>query len=191
MKTMTKKIILASLSPRRTELLNLIHIPHEVIPSCVKEIVDKTLSPKEIVKSLSYQKASDVASRNQEHIVIGADTIVVVDDQILGKPKSESDAFRMLKLLENRHHQVLTGVTIIYQNEVTSFVCSSDVYFYEMTDDEIYEYIKTENVYDKAGSYAIQGMCARYIKKIDGDYYNIMGLPISKVYQVLKEKRYI
>jgi len=185
------KIILASLSPRRTELLNLIGINHTVIPSTVLEVVDETLSKEEIVISLATQKAKDVARKNPYDLVIGADTIVAIDDQILGKPKDEADAIRMLKLLQNRHHQVLTGVCIIYQNEVTSFFCKSDVYFYPMSIEEIKEYIEVENVYDKAGSYAIQGMCARYIKKIDGDYYNIMGLPISALYQALKEKNYI
>lgn len=182
-------IILASNSPRRTEILNLANICHTVIPSHVKEVVKDSLTPTEIVMDLSYQKAYDVFKNHKEDLVIGSDTIVVIDNNILGKPKDKEDAIRMLSMLSGKTHEVITGVCIIYQNEVIKFYDTSFVSFYDMSFDEIEEYISRDNVYDKAGSYAIQESCCKYIKKIDGDYYNIMGLPISKLYQILKEKK--
>lgn len=182
-------IILASNSPRRTEILTLANIPHIVIPSSVEEVVKEGLTPPEIVMDLSYQKAFDVFANHKEDLVIGSDTIVVVDNTILGKPKDKEDAVRMLSMLSGKTHEVITGVSIIYKEEVIKFYDISLVTFYEMSLKEIEEYISRDNVYDKAGSYAIQESCCKHIKKIDGDYYNIMGLPISKLYQILKEKK--
>lgn len=183
------KIILASKSPRRTELLSLIGIKHEIIPSTIQEVIKNNLSPKEIVEDLSYQKAIDVASKYPNDLIIGADTIVVVNDKILGKPKDYNDAFNMLKELQGNKHQVITGVTIINGNNINTFSEIAEVIFYPMTDKEIDEYINTKDVYDKAGSYAIQGICARHIKEIKGDYNTIVGLPVSRIYQILKEMK--
>lgn len=180
------KIILASKSPRRTELLNQIGIKHEVIPSTVEEIIKTHLSPQEIVEDLSLQKAMDVFNKYPNNIVIGADTIVVINNKILGKPKDYNDAFNMLKELQDNVHQVITGVTIISDNKINTFSEVAEVIFYPMSDEEIDEYINTKDVYDKAGSYAIQGMCAKHIKAIRGDYNTIVGLPISRIYQILK-----
>ena len=182
-------IILASNSPRRTEILTLAKIPHKVIPSKVKEVVKEGLTPYEIVVDLSYQKASDVFKDHPNDLVIGSDTIVVIDNIVLGKPKDFDDAVRMLQMLSGRTHEVITGVTLIHKEEIIKFYEVSLLTFYEMSLEEIKEYISTDNVYDKAGSYAIQESCCKHIKKIDGDYYNIMGLPISKIYQVMKEKK--
>lgn len=180
-------IILASSSPRRTEILNLAKIKHQIIPSTCEEKIDPTLIPIEVVLSLAKMKALDVAKDHYNELVIGADTIVSIDNLILGKPKNELDAIRMLKLLSGRTHQVITGVAIIYQNQVEVFHEITSVTFSKLSEEEILNYIKEENVYDKAGSYAIQGIFCKYITKIDGDYYNVMGLPIAKLYQKLKE----
>lgn len=180
-------IILASSSPRRTEILTLAKIPHLVIPSTIEEKIEKGLTPEQVVMELSYQKASDVAKKYPNDLVIGADTIVVIDNEILGKPKLYQDAFRMLSKLSNRTHQVITGVTIIKNKKVDKFYVTSLVTFNEMTDKEIDEYINSEYIYDKAGSYAIQGSCSKFIKKIEGDYYNIVGLPISTIYEKIKK----
>lgn len=179
-------IILASASPRRTEILELAHIKHIVIPSSCEEIIDETLTPAETVQSLAIQKALDIYKQYPNDIVIGADTIVVIDNQILGKPKNEEEAIAMLSKLSNRTHKVITGVAIYSKDEKIVFAEETLVTFKELTKENILEYIHSENVYDKAGAYAIQGMSCRYIEKIDGDYYNVMGLPISSVYEKLK-----
>lgn len=170
-------IILASKSPRRTEILSMMNIDHLVIPSKEKEVIDPSLKPTEVVMSLAYQKAKSVAVSYPNDLVIGADTIVVINNEILGKPKDYNDAVRMLSLLENNTHQVITGVSIIKEHYIDTFHVVSNVTFKPMTKEEIDEYISLENVYDKAGSYAIQGEHATFIDHIEGDYYNIVGLP--------------
>lgn len=170
-------IILASKSPRRTEILSMLNIPHQIIPSEEDEIIDEKLSPIEVVKSLAYQKAKSIFRNHQDAVVIGSDTIVVINDEILGKPKDEQDAIRMLSLLQNTHHQVITGVSIISKEKTDTFAEISNVYFKPMSIDDIKEYMEKDNVYDKAGAYAIQSPHATFVEKIDGDFYNIMGLP--------------
>lgn len=182
------KIILASLSPRRHEILNLVKIPHEVVPSHSQEKVQSMSNPEEMVLEISYQKASEIAKLYPRDIVIGADTMVVIDDTILGKPKNKEESIKMLTMLSGRTHQVLTGVCVIANGKVIKFVEKSDVTFYDLREDEILNYINNDVVYDKAGSYAIQSMCAKYIKEIRGDYYNIVGLPIGKLYHILKQE---
>ncbi len=183
-------IILASASPRRTEILNLANIKHQVIPSTCKEVIENNLKPHEVVESLSYQKAKDVYQNNQESLVIGADTIVTIDHLILGKPHREEEAIHMLQRLSGRTHQVITGVTIIYQGVVKTFHEITEVTFAPLTTNQIKNYIQTENVYDKAGSYAVQGSFCKFISKINGDFYNVVGLPISRLYKELKEFNY-
>lgn len=175
-----KEIILASASPRRTEILSLANIKHRIVVKEHQERIDESKSPEDIVKDLAYQKALAVYKDNKNEIVLGADTVVVLDE-ILGKPKNREDAFRMLKKLSNKTHKVITGVAILSKETNRIFSETTNVTFRNMTDEEIYEYIDSENVYDKAGAYAIQGMAAKYITKIEGDYYNVMGLPISHV----------
>lgn len=181
------QIILASGSPRRTEILTLAHINHKVIPSTCEEIIDSSLTPNDVAESLSYQKALDVFKKNLDSLVIGADTIVTVDEKILGKPKNYEDAIYMLQLLSNRTHQVITGVTIMKEGKVKTFHEVTYVTVVKLTNDEIKDYIDNENIYDKAGSYAIQGMFSKYISSIKGEYYNVVGLPIARLYHELKE----
>lgn len=180
-------IILASASPRRTEILKLAGIKHQVIPSHCKEHIEKGLQPFEVVESLSYQKAIDVFEQHKESIVIGADTIVVIDNCILGKPHHEEEAIQMLSLLSHRTHQVITGVTIMAKDFIKTFHEVTYVTIDELSQEQIKQYICLENVYDKAGSYAVQGNFCKFISKIDGDFYNVVGLPISKLYKELKE----
>lgn len=184
------KIILASASPRRKELLGKIGMEFEITPAKGEEIITEVL-PWEVVKELSLQKAKEIANKQQgECIVIGADTIVAKDDQIMGKPKDEEDAFRMLSEISGTSHQVYTGVTMIRtgkDEKTVTFAEKTEVYLYEMTAEEIHRYIATGTCMDKAGAYGIQGDFAIYVKGIEGDYYNVVGLPIGKVYQQLKE----
>ena len=183
-------IILASKSPRRLELLRQIGIPVTVVPSQVKEII-LGQSPEEIVRGLSEQKCTDTAASVTDGCVIGADTIVVLDGEILGKPKDEAEAFVMLSALSGRSHEVYTGVTMVQkmegvQTKKETFAVCTSVHVCPMSEDEILAYIATGDPMDKAGAYGIQGIFARHVEKIDGDYYNVVGLPVSAVYQKLK-----
>ena len=169
-------IILASNSPRRTQILTLAQIYHQVVPSACEETIAQNLEPYEVVESLSYQKAADVAKKYPNDIIIGADTIVVIDNQILGKPKNEQEAILMLEKLSAKTHHVITGITILSKNRCKTF--------HEITKVEIAQLSKQDIT---TGSYGIQGVFCKYITKIEGDYYNVMGLPIAKVYKELKE----
>ncbi len=186
-----EKIILASGSPRRRELLSQIDIVYDVVLSNVEEHTEEIL-PDKLVMDLSRQKALEVASRVDEgKIVLGADTVVAVDDIILGKPSSRDHAFLMIKSISGRQHSVYTGVTLVKRNgsfeKIVSFSEKTDVYVKEMSDDEIWTYIDTNEPMDKAGAYGIQGRFAAFVEKINGDYNNIVGLPISRVYDELKK----
>lgn len=190
------KTILASASPRRRELLEQIGIPFEVQVSHVEEVVTST-EPAKVVEELSAQKAGAVmASLGEETgplLVIGADTVVAVDGSILGKPLEEADAVGMLKRLSGRGHQVYTGVTLLYRaggNESVQKKCFHEmtrVFFWPMSEEEIRDYVATGDPMDKAGAYGIQGLCARYISGIEGDYNNVVGLPVGRLYQEIKE----
>lgn len=181
-------IVLASASPRRKELLEQVGICFTVKPSTCEEIISDT-DPARVVISLSHQKAVDVSKHEKNSLIIGCDTIVSIDNHILGKPKNREDAYRMLKLLQGNTHQVYTGVTVIHKNdeqeEIYSFYSSTDVCFYEMTDEQIYSYIDSGEPMDKAGAYGIQGKSAIYIKEIKGDYNTVVGLPVAMLYQTL------
>ena len=179
-------IILASGSPRRKELLSILGYPFEVIVSDFEETINENNKLKEEIKKLSFGKAKAVFDKHQDDLVIGADTIVTIDNKVLGKPKTEDKAYEMLKELSNKKHTVITGVTIMTKEKVDTFAVVSDVYFNKLSDEEINEYIKTKEPLDKAGGYAIQGLGSKFIKKIDGDYYAIMGLPVSELYTRLK-----
>ncbi|MGN1313507.1 MAG: Maf family protein [Lachnospiraceae bacterium] len=189
---MAEEIILASASPRRRELLSQIGIAHRVVPSQVEEILEGN-SPVEIVQNLARQKAEDVALslKLPGKLVLGADTVVVHDNQILGKPMDNEEAFRMLKGLQGNMHQVYTGVALVkYRETLESYVFYEEtrVYVYPMTNEEIQAYIDSMDGRDKAGGYGIQGPFAAYIQGIEGDYYNVMGLPIGRLYQELKRR---
>ncbi|MFZ3588328.1 Maf family protein [Bacillus sp. DJP31] len=180
-------LILASSSPRRKELLTNLGITFEVSSSSIEEIVDPSATPVENVLSLAQQKAMEVAKRFPSSYVIGADTMVTLGSIILGKPKNEEDAFRMLKLLSGVTHSVLTGVSIVKDAKATSFYVGTDVTFWELTDEEIHRYIETREPFDKAGSYGIQGLGSLFVKEIKGDYFSVVGLPISTLLRELKQ----
>lgn len=188
-----KKIILASASPRRRELMAQAGYEFEIQVSH-KEEVYTSETPDEIVKELALLKAKDIAEQNEtKHlIVIGADTVVAHKGAILGKPRSKEDAFEMIKGFQGDKHQVYTGVAILsYDAEgnetIVNHAVKTDVYVNSMTDEEIWKYIESDNVMDKAGSYGIQSGFAVHIEKIEGDYFNVVGLPISYIYQELKK----
>lgn len=183
---MIKPIILASASPRRQELLTLLDLEFDVIPSQVDEVIDPTMTDGDIVMDLAKQKAKDVATMYPEHIVLGFDTIVVKDHHILGKPEDDEDAKKMLTVLSNTVHQVLTGVAIYKSGKITTFYESTDVFFKRLTDLEISSYLDTKEPFDKAGAYGIQGKGARFVSKIVGDYYTVMGVPLHKLYLKLQ-----
>lgn len=198
------QIILASASPRRKELLEQIGLCFDVCPAKGEEIITKSV-PGEVVEELASQKAREVAGMvktygaeheelvtPQDVMVIGADTIVAYGEEILGKPKDEKDAFRMLSLLSGNTHAVYTGVSIILlaasgkAGELT-FHERTDVVMRHMDAQEIRRYIATGEPMDKAGAYGIQGKCAIFIDKIDGDYNNVVGLPVAAIYRELKK----
>lgn len=199
------KIILASASPRRRELLSALGVDYTVVVSGVEEKVTET-EPYRVVEQLSAQKAGDVlhklltaAKQNlddqtwdgaEDLLVIGADTSVALDGRILGKPVDEGDAARMLKLLSGRGHQVYTGVTLCYHScggtrQYVFHECTQ-VHFSPITEEEIGWYISTGEPMDKAGAYGIQGLGSRFVKAIEGDYSNVVGLPVARLYQELK-----
>lgn len=189
-------IILASASPRRQELLTQIGMKFKVVPSNIEEKA-KSKVPQEIVIELSEGKARDVfenlSEKEQEaSLVIGADTIVVYEGGIMGKPKSREKAVEMLSLLQGSTHQVYTGVTFMYHisgsRRQVSFYEKTDVSMYPMSAEEIRRYVDTGEPMDKAGAYGIQGKCAAYIKEIRGDYNNVVGLPVGRLYQEMKKQ---
>ncbi|WP_075982453.1 Maf family protein [Bacillus massilinigeriensis] len=178
-------LILASASPRRKELLENLHIPFQVSSSDVDESYDPQLSPQEVVMELASRKAKSVAEKNQEAYIIGSDTVVVIDEEILGKPKDKDEAFTMLKRLSGNTHSVYTGVAIASSKKVIQFYEKTDVVFWELTDDEINTYIDTNEPFDKAGAYGIQGFGSLLVKGIVGDYFTVVGLPISRTVREL------
>ncbi|UOE93303.1 Maf family protein [Alkalihalobacillus sp. LMS39] len=178
--------ILASNSPRRKELLQQVNIPFKTEPSQIEEVVKDSLNPSEVVVDLAYQKAADVLSRNPQAVVLGADTIVVANHQILGKPQSKEDARTMLSALSGTEHAVLTGVAIVSASKKELFFEETLVQFWELTDEEIEAYITTSEPFDKAGAYGIQGSGATLVKQIKGDYFSVVGLPIAKVVRTLQ-----
>lgn len=182
-------IILASKSPRRREILENTKVRFSIKESQIDEIIKVDESPKETVMRLAYEKALDVASNNKDSLVIGADTIVVINDQILGKPKNEEDAYNMIKLLSGKTHYVITGFALINLNLNKEVIdCEvSQVTFKELSESCIKDYIQTKESLDKAGAYGIQGYGGLLVKNIQGDYFNIVGLPISKISDCLQE----
>lgn len=181
------KLILASKSPRRKEILSYLNIPFEIIVSNADEEINPSNNLRDEIESLSFKKALAVFENNKDAVVIGADTIVTLDNQVLGKPKDADDAFAMLTLLQGRTHEVITGCTIISNKQSETFSTVTQVTFKPLTYDEINEYIKTKEPLDKAGAYAIQGEGGKFIKSINGDYYSVMGLPLSELDTRLKK----
>lgn len=185
-----KSIILASQSPRRSQLLKQINIPFTVQVSEVEEHINSIEgTPENKAQQLALMKARDVASKCKEGIIIGADTIVVLDNTIMGKPSDENEAFLMLKRLNGRQHRVITGLAVI---DVATGLTKVDyeetfVSFKKVSDETIQNYISTREPFGKAGAYGIQGLGAILVKKIDGCYYNVVGLPLSKLCSMLEE----
>jgi septum formation protein len=188
-------LVLASASPRRQELLRNAGIPFRVQPANVDETPQAGEMPREYAERLAREKALAVWRMHPAEIVLGADTIVVVDETILGKPRDAEDAFRMLRLLSGREHRVITGVCLMKsrgdsENSTPESKIASETTLVTMTaisDEEIRAYIATGEPMDKAGAYAIQGMASRWIPRIEGDYSNVVGLPVALVYRMLKE----
>lgn len=189
------RIILASASPRRSDLLGQAGISFETVVSSIEEVITKT-EPEEVVEELSRQKAFDVAESileegQDDFLVIGADTVVSIDGKILGKPKNVQNAKEMLGMLQGREHQVFTGVTFVLvqagKRQDRTFHEETEVWFYPMSNEEIDTYAESGEPEGKAGSYGIQGAGAIYIEKIKGDYNNVVGLPLARVYQEMKK----
>lgn len=182
------KYILASASPRRKELLARTRLDFTVIPSAITETITES-APSDIVMELARQKAMDVWKNHADmcDVVIGADTIVVYRDEILGKPADESEALDMLSMLADRTHQVYTGVSVIKGTAVNTFYECTQVTFYPICREDLLRYIKTGDPLDKAGAYGIQGDFSIHVKSIQGDYSNVVGLPIGRLYQELKK----
>lgn len=180
-------LILASESPRRKELLAVLGIPFSVVPSSIDESPMAGEDPEQFVVRVAREKGMEVASRVSQSIVLAADTVVTVDGEILGKPADELDAARMLRKLSGRDHWVYTAVSIVNQikHETLEGVDRTRVWFSDLTDEEILDYIRRENILDKAGAYAIQGYAGVYIPKIEGNYFNVMGLPLPLVHELL------
>jgi septum formation protein len=182
-----QRLILASGSPRRKELLEMANLPFEILASDIQERVPENATPEEIVQSLAYQKAKAIADMESDAYVLGADTIVVYNGLILGKPKTEQDAFETLKMLSGHTHEVLTGVAILSSRQKMTFYERTKVTFWELTDEEILNYIASGEPMDKAGSYGIQGRGSLFVKRIEGDYFSVVGLPIARTVRELRK----
>jgi len=186
------RIILASKSPRRKELMDLLGIDYEIMVSEADETIEEGLTLEEQSKRLGFVKAKAVFDQtNGDRIVIGSDTLVVKDGKLFGKPKDREDAINMINTIKNDKHQVITSVAVLVQKdgEYKEYLdCDiSDVYVADMTDKEIEAWVDSGKAYDKAGAYAIQLEFAKHIEKINGNYDSVIGLPINKVYNILKE----
>ncbi len=175
-----RKIILASASTRRHEILKLTGLKFSVCPSAYEEDLNLSLRPRELARHLSRKKAEAVANKYKDTIIIAADTFIVFKNKLLGKPHNEKDAEKMLRMLNGKAHSVITGFTIIDtgSNKILSRSVETKVYFKKLTREEISAYVRSKEPLDKAGAYAVQGLGAVFIEKIEGDFFNVMGLPI-------------
>ncbi len=183
-----RKVILASQSPRRQELIKLIFDNVEVLPAECDEALPDGIGAREAVEYLSKIKNEASAKLTDGgNLIISADTVVSVDDVILGKPIGKDDARRMISLLSGKVHQVYTGVTLSMNGESVTFSEKTDVEFYELSQEEIEEYISSSEPYDKAGAYGIQGKAGLLVKGINGDYYNVVGLPVARLKREILE----
>jgi len=187
-----KRIILASKSPRRKEILELCGYQPIIMVSDCDESLVKEKDPEKLVEELSLLKATAVAEKcMNDDMIIAADTIVVRDKTILGKPKTKKEAFEMIRSLSGRDHDVYTGVTIIYKkksgNKIKTFVDRTSVTVSEMTNCQIHAYVDSGEPMDKAGAYGIQGSFGKFIPKINGDFYTVMGLPMARTYEAIRE----
>ncbi len=182
------KILLASASPRRKELIKLISDNVRIVPADCDETVSEKLSAEETVLYLSKIKGKAVFGEiNDDEVIVSADTVVALDGKILGKPHSKEQAADMLKTLSGRIHRVYTGVTLMNKEKSISFSECTEVEFFKLSDEDIEKYIKTGEPFDKAGAYGIQGVGSLLVKKINGDYFNVVGLPVAHLYRELAE----
>lgn len=185
-----QNLILASSSPRRKELLENLRLTFTISSSEVDESFDPQLSPEEVVMDLAERKAQVIFQENPNAFVLGSDTIVVADGQILGKPADEKEAVSMLTMLSGKQHEVFTGVAILSTNGSTRFYEKTEVWFWELTDEEIHSYVQSGEPLDKAGAYGIQQLGSMLVKKINGDYFAVVGLPVARTYRELKRLGY-
>lgn len=179
-------LILASKSPRRIELLRLAGLDFKIVPAVGEEIVPDGLIPSEVVTFLAQQKAYEVAKRFPNDVIIGADTVVALGNTVMGKPEDKNDAFKMLSALSGKIHSVFTGVCIISGEKNITFFEETKVEFYPLSDEGIYRYIESGEPMDKAGAYGIQEKGCLLVKKIEGDFFNVVGLPVARVARELK-----
>jgi nucleoside triphosphate pyrophosphatase len=189
---MKPSLVLASQSPRRRELLGILGIPFEVIPADIAEVPGQGESPEQFVVRAAREKGIEVGARVSSSVVLSADTVVTIDGLILGKPVDEAHAIRMLHQLSGRQHVVYTAVCVIDQvhGEMHEALEKTRVWFNSMTDAQITDYVRREEVLDKAGAYAIQGLAGAYISKIEGNYGNVMGLPLPVVHDFLSRTKF-
>ncbi len=181
-----RNIILASKSPRRQELLKDLVSDFLIEPSSADEVVPDGTTAEQTPQVLAELKACDIAQKNKGDIVIGSDTLVIIDDMILTKPHDNEHAYQMLKMLSGRTHKVITGCAIVCDDKIRSFSVETIVEFYELSDTEINEYIKTGDCLDKAGAYGVQSFGKTLVKSINGDYFNVVGLPVSRLKRELE-----
>ncbi len=184
-----KDVILASASPRRKQLLKMAGIHFSVVPADIPEIIPDGMPPEKESEYLAAVKAGYILSQNKKDIVVGADTTVLCEGRILGKPKDKAEAKEMLRFLSGKVHEVYTGVAILTEETSDCFTSVTKVEFYELTDEEIDWYISTGEPMDKAGAYGIQGFGCRLVKRIEGDYFTVMGLPIAEVARRIEKLR--
>ena len=189
-----KNLILASKSPRRKEILSMLNIPFDVVAFEIDESFEDELSIYENIENIAYKKAKKVYDLYKhtsygvdDKIIISADTVVYLDKEVMLKPKSKVEARNMLLKLKNNTHSVISSICIMDSQKTKKKTLETKVTFNDMTNEEIEEYISTKEPYDKAGAYAVQGLAAKFIKKIDGDYFNVVGMSISCLYDMLKE----
>ena len=180
-------IILASKSPRRKQLLSMMGLEFTVQTADIDETMDPSQTPAHEVAAVSARKAEKIAALHPQDVIVSEDAIVVIDGKILGKPKDEQDAARMLRLLSGRTHTVYTGLTVHANGKANTQVVSTGVTFRDLSNAEIAAYIETKEPMDKAGAYAIQGLAAMFVIGLDGDYYNVMGLPVCPLAMILRK----
>ncbi|MDN3018515.1 Maf family protein [Paenibacillus sp. BSR1-1] len=185
-----QNLILASSSPRRKELLETLQLTFAISSSEVDESFDPSLSPEEVVMELAERKAQVIFTENPDSFVIGSDTVVVANNRILGKPADEAEANSMLQSLSGRKHEVFTGVSILSPTSSTRFFEKTEVWFWELTDEEIRSYVKSGEPFDKAGAYGIQQLGSMLVKKIHGDYFAVVGLPVARTVRELQRLGY-
>ena len=182
-----KNVILASASPRRQELLKLIFEKLEIVPADIDESISEDIPVELRPEKIAAKKAEAIAKDYPDSLVIGCDTAVIADGKMLGKPKDKADAEEMLRLLSGKAHKVITGNCLIYKGKAVLFSVETEVIFYELTDDELFDYLSGDEWKDKAGAYGIQGQAGLFVREIRGDYNNVVGLPCAELNRKIKE----